>query len=467
MSLRIAVLLATVAATGCTKIHASPAKQFVAISDPTIALTNLRVIDGTGQPLRRAQTIVIDNGRITEVGDGATVKAPAGARIVDFHGRTALPGLVMMHEHLFYTPDGNGLTSTPSSFAPLYLAGGATTIRTAGSMVWRTDVALRSAIEAGEIAGPDIDLTSAYLDAPLLPFLRLNSGEARGRSMAASWASRGATSLKAYEGLTRLELKGLIDEGHERGLKITGHLCATTFSEAADLDIDNIEHGIWTATDFVEDKVPDVCPDTKTALSAVLQANRSAIQRVIDKLVARGVAVTSTLAVFETFVTTREPAVPQALEVMAPTMRTRSEQHRAELAASPHPAWSDLLRKEMEFERAFVRAGGLLVAGSDPTGHGGVIAGFSNHRQIQLLVEAGFSPVEAIQIATLIGARYLGRDDQIGSIERGKSADLVIVGGDPDDNIAAISAVEMVFKKGVGYDAVKLRESVRGMVGAK
>jgi imidazolonepropionase-like amidohydrolase len=121
----------------------------------------------------------------------------------------------------------------------------------------------------------------------------------------------------------------------------------------------------------------------------------------------------------------------------------------------------------MEFERAFVRAGGLLVAGSDPTGHGGVVAGFSNQRQIELLVGAGFSAAEAIRIATLNGAKYLGRDHRIGIIVGGKQADLVVVRGNPEDRISAIEEVEIVFKNGRGYDAAKLRESVRGIVGER
>ena len=119
----------------------------------------------------------------------------------------------------------------------------------------------------------------------------------------------------------------------------------------------------------------------------------------------------------------------------------------------------------MALERAFVRAGGLLTAGTDPTGAGGVVPGFSNQRQVELLVEAGFSPVEAISIATHNGARYLGRDARIGTIAFGKQADLVLLDGDPSRSIADIRKVETVFKQGVGFEPAKLLESVRGHVG--
>jgi imidazolonepropionase-like amidohydrolase len=121
----------------------------------------------------------------------------------------------------------------------------------------------------------------------------------------------------------------------------------------------------------------------------------------------------------------------------------------------------------MAFELAFVRAGGLLVAGTDPTGAGGVVAGFANQREITLLVEAGFKPVEAIQIATLNGARLLGLDREVGSIARGKRADLVVVRGNPEESIADILQVKTVFKDGIGYDPAKLMDSVRGLVGTQ
>jgi cytosine/adenosine deaminase-related metal-dependent hydrolase len=126
-----------------------------------------------------------------------------------------------------------------------------------------------------------------------------------------------------------------------------------------------------------------------------------------------------------------------------------------------------LLKKEMAFEVAFARAGGLLLSGPDPTGNGGVLPGFGDLRGVELLVEAGFTPVEAIRIATANGARYLGQLDRIGTIEAGKRADLVVVSGDPATRIADIENTELVFKDGIAYDPAKLLGSVRGMVGTR
>jgi predicted amidohydrolase YtcJ len=134
--------------------------------------------------------------------------------------------------------------------------------------------------------------------------------------------------------------------------------------------------------------------------------------------------------------------------------------------ASNSPA-AILVRKSMDFERAFVAAGGLLMAGLDPTGNGGIVAGFGDLREVELLVEAGFSPLEAIKIATLNGAMFLGEDARIGSIAPGKQADLMVVKGNPATNINDVEKVEIVFKDGVGYDSEKLIQSVQGLVGIR
>jgi imidazolonepropionase-like amidohydrolase len=456
--------LLIVAVAGCSRAATSPAADFVAVDAPVIALTNARVIDGTGSPGRADQTVIIRGGTIEAVGDAGTVTAPPGARVIDLSGRTLVPGFVMLHEHLFGTPDGSGYVNTPETSARLYLAGGATTIRTGGSGSWREDAPLRQAIERGDTPGPDVDLTSPYLNLPRLPILEFSSGADRGVKLVSKWADRGATSFKAYEHLTRDELAGVIQEAHRRGLKVTGHLCAVTYSEAADLGIDSLEHGVWVASDFVKDKQPDECPGQTRVLEGLLQAGWSSIQPLIAKLVARRVAITSTLTVFETFVAKREPAGELAKALMAPSALERYERRRAAIDADPQPVWADLLRMEMKFEREFVKAGGLLAAGTDPTGSGGLVPGFSNQRAIELLVEAGFSVPEAIRIATLNGAKVLGREERIGTIAVGKQADLVVLRGNPEDRVSAIEQVETVFRKGVGYDPVKLIESTRGMV---
>jgi enamidase len=265
--------------------------------------------------------------------------------------------------------------------------------------------------------------------------------------------------------ITRAELGAAIEEAHKRGLKVTGHLCSVTYREAAALGIDDLEHGFFVSTDFVSDKKPDECPGQgagQTAFAAV-DPNGDAVRSLIADLVKRHVALTSTLTVFETIVPGRP--LPPGLDVLEPQLRAQFEQRHAAAAANTTSAFGPLFAKARAMELAFVRAGGLLLAGTDPTGGGGVIPGYSNQRELELLVESGFTPLEAIRIGTLNGATFLGRADRVGSIAVNKDADLVVLAGDPAARISDLRNVQIVFKRGIGYDPAKLIESVKGKVG--
>jgi enamidase len=439
--------------------------SFVKVDAPVVALTNARVIDGTGAAPRDRQTIVIKGRNIAAFGDSDRIEPPDGTTLIDLTGKTVIPGLVMMHEHLYYPTGPQVYGQLGQSFSRLYLAGGVTTMRTGGNVNGFMDLKLRRLIEEGQLPGPSIDATAPYLNGPN-SFLQMHAlrDAAEARRHVEYWADAGATSFKAYMNITRAELGAAIEAAHGRGLKVTGHLCSVTYAEAADLGIDNLEHGFLAATDFVEDKKPDECPGQRRGQEtiAALDENGAPFKALVKKLVDRRVALTSTLTVFETFAPGRP--LPPGLDVLVAPLRQRFEEAYARVSQNTQTALK-LLPKAMALERAFVRAGGLLTAGTDPTGAGGVVPGFSNQRQIELLVEAGFSPVEAISIATLNGARYLNRDARIGTIAFGKQADLVILNGDPSRHIADVRKVETVFKQGVGFDPVKLIESVKERVG--
>jgi imidazolonepropionase-like amidohydrolase len=186
-------------------------------------------------------------------------------------------------------------------------------------------------------------------------------------------------------------------------------------------------------------------------------------------MIAHHVAMTSTLAVFELFVPNRPPLLdPRVLDAMAPEVKSEYLSSREKLlqpgAFSLSP---ELLRKAMQYEYEFVKAGGLLAAGVDPTGNGGALPGFGDQRNFELLIEAGFEPVQAIQIMSANGAKVLGAFDQFGSITPGKRADLVVIKGDPVKSAPDIRNVVTVYKDGVGYDSAKLIESVKGIVGIR
>src|SRR5688572_22160828 len=455
----------------------SDRQQFIRVEAPLIALTNVRVIDGTGAAPRDDQTIIIQGGMIRFVGPTASSTYPADARTLDLKGYTVLPGLVGMHNHMFFPMGGSPpmYSNMGSSFPRLYLALGVTTIRTTGSVAPYTDLELKRLIDAGRVIGPKMHVTAPYLEGrgSFTPVMHELKDAEDARRMVNYWADSGATSFKAYMNIKRDELRAVVEEAHKRGLKVTGHLCSIGFREAAEIGIDNLEHGLFADSEFVADKKPDQCPQGVSASLRQLDLNSPAVQETIRTLVQKNVAITSTLPVFEANAPLSQSGIgaasallnPRVLNVMSTDARVRYLQNRARIPADS-PA-VELIRKAMAFERAFVKAGGLLIAGLDPTGNGGIVAGFGDHRQVELLVEAGFTPVEAIQIATLNGAKFLGEDARIGSIAPGKQADLMIVKGNPAANIADIEKIEIVFKDGVGYDSEKLIQSVQGLVGIR
>jgi imidazolonepropionase-like amidohydrolase len=451
----------------------SPAgvEQYIRVKSPVIALEHVRVIDGTGAPARPDQTIVISGGKIAAIGNSGTVQVPADANRIDVSGSTAIPGIVGMHEHLFYPAGGGLYHDMPFSFPRLYLAAGVTYLRTTGSMETYLDLELKKAVDAGKIPGPKMNITGPYLEGAGAPIQQLHqlSGPEETRKTVEYWIDEGVRSFKAYNYITRAELKAAIDAAHRHGIKVTGHLCSIGFREAAALGIDDLEHGLTVDTEFFPGKQPDVCPSANQAMVAAskLDVNGPEIQTTIKELVAHHVAVTSTLPVFEQFVASRPNVSQKVLDSLSEDARKAYLANRQRIAQNTNSAWPVMFPKEMEFERAFVKAGGLLLAGLDPTGIGGIVAGFGDQREVELLVEAGFTPMEAIKIATLNGAQFIGEADHIGSLVNGKQADIIIVRGDPSTKIEDIENVDVVFKDGVGYDSAKLIESAKGQVGIR
>jgi hypothetical protein len=460
-------------------------RKFIKFDQPLIALTNVRVIDGTGAAAQEGRTIVVRNGRIEAITDAATAP-PAGAQLIELAGRSVMPGLVGMHNHLMYTasinldeddkipPPGFFVTELAFSAPRMYLAAGVTTMRTTGSIEPYTDLNIRRQIDANQIPGPHIDVTGPYLEGKdsFFPQMAVLSEREHARKSVAFWAAEGATSFKAYMKISEAVLGAAIDEAHKHGAKLTGHLCAVDYHQAAALGIDDLEHGpVFTDSEFVPGRKKDSCPSGADIAASwqKLAIDSEPVRALIRDLVAHKVAITSTLPVFESFVSTRPLLSKQQMAMMSSESLRSHLAARAAAATTPARAEKGeaALKKEMAFELAFVRAGGLLLAGPDPTGNGGVLPGFGDQRELELLVEAGFTPSEAIHIATSNGALYLGRLAHTGTVEVGKQADLVVVKGDPSVRIADVENVEVVFKDGVGYDSAKLNASVRGMVGIR
>lgn len=437
---------------------------FVAVQAPVVALTRVRLVDGTGSPAMPDRTVILDDGRIAAVGPSASTRVPPGARVLDLTDHTVLPGLVGLHEHTYF---GGAARVAPMNVSGplLYLAYGVTSAMTAGSMLPYHELNLKRAVAAGETPGPRLHIAGPYLDgdASRSPMsLKVATPEAARRAVA-YWAGEGATWIKFLGRTTREVLGAGIAEAHARKIRVTGHLCAVTFTEAAALGIDLLQHGFITNSGYVPGKQPDVCPPENMRIQADVDVGSAEVQASIRAIVGHGTAVASTLAAYESFIPGR-PLDPRGLDFLAPDTRAEVERIHAGLAKADLNVPPRLLEKMMAWERAFVAAGGLLGAGVDPWATG-VLPGVGDLRNYELLVQAGFAPGQAIQIMTLNGARILGEDEQIGSIAVGKRADLVIIRGDPLRNPTDIYNVVTVFQDGIGYDAAKLRAAARGRVG--
>jgi imidazolonepropionase-like amidohydrolase len=468
-ALALSALAATPLAAQRPDSLSAEARRYVTVDAPVVALTRVTLIDGTGAAPKSDQTIVIRDGKIAAVGPAGSVLIPEGAHLIQLSGHTVIPGLVGMHNHLFYTAAG-GRASQMSYTAPrLYLASGVTTIRTTGGRSPYAEINTKDAIDNGRIPGPRVHLTAPYI-----------TGGGGGGSMAivdspdaarrfvAYWGSEGMTWLKAYTDIRAVDLGAAIDEAHKRGMKVTGHLCSVSYQEAVALGIDNLEHGLLTASDFDPARTPGTCTPANIAPVRLGTADPAGAvaQETIRKMLGGNVSMTSTLVIYELFVSGRATPDERTLEAMSPEVRDAYLAIRHQIDSSGRGAFTlAALTNAMAFDRAFAAAGGLLAAGVDPTGLGGALPGFGDQRNYELFIEAGFTPAQAVQIMSANGAKILGVHNTLGTVEPGKLADLVVLAGDLTADPNAIRNVRTVFKDGIGYDSATLIAAVKGRVG--
>lgn len=421
---------------------------FIVTQKPVIALENVRIIDGTGAPAQSGQTLIISGGKIAAVGPSSRIAVPPGAERLDLSGRTVMPGLVMLHEHLMYFSGQRVWHSQPISYPRLFLAAGVTTLRTAGGDFPYVDMNVAKRILLGRIAGPRIFATSPNLNSPDDPFVAddIVSTPAEAVREVDYWSSQGMRWFKAYTGLTPELLGPVVRRAHEKGARVTAHLGATTCAAAANLGIDNIEHSFAAC-------LPElgVTLDDEGKLKGTIDEARA--KALIADLIRNKVVLTST---------------PMAIEELSDEVRALL--HPTALAnwisgrGRPPQGLSDGEPIVRRLERQFIAAGGQMVIGADAENFGR-IAGISNHRALELLAAAGHDPLSVIRMATFDGAKFLNIADRVGSIAVGKQADLIVVDGDPSRRMEDIRRVKYVFRDGVGYDPLKLKASVSGIVG--
>ena len=456
-----------VASQAISQTAYSPAvTKFIDYDTAVIAFTHCKLADVKHLKVLEDQTVIVRNGIIAAVDDSKKLAPPAGSTVIDLTGKSLLPGFVLLHEHMYYaayTADFSYLhvKELPFTFPKLYLACGATTIRTAGSVEPYSDLNLKRDIDLGKILGPEMDVTAPYLEGKgsIFPGMHQLSGPAEAKTFVDFWASQGCTSFKGYMFIDKPTLKAAIDEAHAKGLKVTGHLCAVTYREAAEMGIDQLEHGFSVSTDFVPDKKENACP---LGAAPIASADSPRVKDLIRFLVDKKVTVTSTLAVIFNMTTLDTTIRPEVLEAMSPDTRNMFLNVYNKMR---NPSGNKAMLEEMKMEKMFSDAGGLLTVGTDPTGNGATLAGYGSQQSIELLTQAGFSPIEAIRIATYNGAKALGLENKIGSIEVGKAADLVVIDGDISQHIENIRKIIWVFKHGVGFNSQKIFSSVKGEVG--
>ena len=435
LKLILNIVVCTASASGHAQNFDESVRKFITDSTRTIAFADAIIIDGTGKAPKIHQTLIIKNGLILEIGNSKDIQIPKDAKMINCSGKTIIPGLVMLHEHLFYTIKMGTLFNAaemPYSFPQMYLAGGATTIRTGGSIEPQTDLSIKNLIDEGNLIGPDIDVTAPYIERKGLwnipsTFQIKDSSEAA--AMVNFWADRGCTSFKMYVHATKEDLIAVVREAHKRHLKVTGHIGTITYREAAELGIDNLEHGFMASSDFDAKPRDSQYDDYKTWMAlGNLDVKSKDMRELIQYLVDKHVAITSTLPVFKP-VSKTEVVLGGGDSTLIPFV-SKLVNARWKRMQTGDSLGTTIYKKDVIWEKQFYDAGGLLVCGTDPTGDGMVVAGYGSRSELELLVEGGFSAVQAIQIATLNGAKYLGREKLIGSLEPGKRADLVLIDGD-------------------------------------
>lgn len=450
------------------QVFTESVKQFIEVQDSAVAIIHVSIIDGTGKPSLHNQDIVFVKNRIKAIGPSGKVSMPDNTKIIDGTGKTVIPGLIMLHEHLFYgkpfegTYKGVHMTYT---FPKMYLAGGVTTMRTAGSIEANADLNVKNLIIQGKMVGPKMDVSTPHIEREgFIPQVQSLYGNESPERMVDYWVDKGVTSVKVYNHITKDDLGRIIKAAHARHIKVTGHLCSITYREAADLGIDNLEHGFMASSDFIKDKKENECDNGKIRQTlSDLDDNSPELKDLLQYLIKKNVTLTYTPTVFEPY-TNREVIPGGGIAALAPFLKEQL-QNIYNGSVNKDSAGIRLFAKEMKRIKQFHSMGGKIVVGTDPTGAGRTIAGYSNQRMIELLIETGFTLTDAIKISTLNGAAYLGIANETGSIEVGKIADMVLIDGDLEKEVSNIRKMDIVFKDGIGFNSKKIFDSVKGKLG--
>ena len=412
----------------------------------TIAVVGGTLIDGTGAAPIADAAVVIRKGRILAVGPRSKVRIPKHANIVDAHGKTILPGLWDMHAHFEQVEWG-----------PIYLAAGVTTVRDCGNEI-EFMTAVRDAITKGRGLGPRL-LLAGIVDGtgPLTIGVERVDTPEQARMWTDRYHAAGFQQMKIYSSVKLEELKIVADEAHRLGMTVTGHVPeGLNAYQTIEAGQDQINHIEFIADIMHSPYPPEMSRIEKMKATANLDLDSADAQKALLFLKEHHTVVDPTMALFEFYTATTakppatfEPGVnkvapelaEQLTDVAPPTERSEIDEK--------------VFEKELAIVGALHRAGIPVVAGTDQT-----VPGHSLHREIELYVQAGFTPLEAIQAATIVPARAMGLDKESGTIENAKRGDLILVNGNPLDDIHNIRNVEYVITGGTMYHTAELWQSV-------
>jgi imidazolonepropionase-like amidohydrolase len=412
----------------------------------TIAIVGGTLIDGTGAAPVADAAVVIHNGRIVAAGPRSKVKIPKHSSVVDAHGKTILPGLWDMHAHFEQVEWG-----------PIYLAAGATTVRDCGNE-FEFITAVRDAIAQGHGLGPRI-LAAGIVDGSstyTIGVERVDTPE-QARDWSDRYHAAGFQQMKIYSSVKLEELKVVADEAHRLGMTVTGHVPeGLNAYQAIEAGQDQINHITFIA-DIMHAPFPaDMSRLDKAKVVANLDLDSADAQKALSFLKQHHTVVDPTMATFE-FVTVSTAKPPASFEPgvnkVAPEL---AEQLTDVEPPTEHAALAEqVFQKQLAIVGALHRAGIPIVAGTDQT-----VPGYSLHREMELYVQAGFTPMEAIQAATIVSARAMGLEKESGTVEKGKRGDVILVNGNPLDDIHQLRNVEYVITNGIMFHAAELWQSV-------
>jgi len=411
----------------------------------TMALVGGTLVDGTGRDPLRDSVVVIQDGRIIAAGGSSTPIPPEATRI-DASGKTILPGLWDMHAHFEQVEWG-----------PIYLAAGATTVRDCGNE-FEFITAVRDAIAQGKGLGPRL-LLAGIVDGsgPLQLGVARVDTPAQGLEWVHRYHDANFQQIKIYSSVKLEEIKVIAGEAHGLGMTVTGHvpegLNAYQTIEAGQDQINHVQYILQIMLTPYPEKMDRVA---RMKAMGELDLQSPEAMKAIDFLKSHKTVVDPTLTVFE-FVTASTAKPPESFEPGVNKVPIELRQALNDVGP-PTPA---IEAEEKVVEKMILttgmlhRAGVPIVAGTDQT-----VPGHSLYRELELYVQAGFTPMEAIQSATIVPARVMGFDKELGTVEVGKRADLIVLKGNPLESIRNIRKVESVITNGTLYNCAELWQMV-------